>query len=237
MISNLNDKLFSYMEELKEFGLDADGLKEFADGGKENNEKLYSTTEEIILKCVLFFATNNILNIKNDNGIKRRIKYIQMKNRFVDDIKDVDEKNGIFLKNKDMDIFIESLEFKQNFINLLISYSIEYNKTKQIKFCKELTEATNELNEINDKFQTFLIEKKYIITKDKNDIINKDDFLLEYNNYYNSNFKFNNILADIKRFNIEYDRQKQYNFKRGFLIGIKKFISIFKHFYRRIKIL
>lgn len=222
IISNLSNKVFTYIEEMSQKKIEIDYLKSFIDGGIINNQKMYSTTEVIKLSSTLFIATNHLINYKNDEGIRRRLKLITLKNKFVDDENEINNET-IFLKNKFLDGFIDSIEFKQQMINIMIEYAIKYNKNKKITYVEEITNDTKEASEINDNFQNFLNEKKYIITKKSSDIIHKDELIEDYNDYSNLKIKtVKFIISDIKRLGIDYEKNKMVNKKQGFFIGIKK---------------
>ncbi len=217
IISNLSNKVFTYIEEMSQKKIEIDYLKSFIDGGIINNQKMYSTTEVIKLSSTLFIATNHLINYKNDEGIRRRLKLITLKNKFVDDENEINNET-IFLKNKFLDGFIDSIEFKQQMINIMIEYAIKYNKNKKITYVEEITNDTKEASEINDNFQNFLNEKKYIITKKSSDIIHKDELIEDYNDYSNLKIKtVKFIISDIKRLGIDYEKNKMVNKKQGFL--------------------
>jgi hypothetical protein len=65
------------------------------------------------------------------------------------------------------------------------------------------------------------IDSQFEITHNDSDRIGKDDFLLLYNEIHKCKLTFRHLLSDIKRLNIEYDRQKRCKGKKGCLVGIK----------------
>jgi len=78
--SQTKNKRIVYIEELDKKKVDADLIKDVADGNKMNNEVLFSTTEKIDINFKLMFLSNNLMNFDSDSGIKRRLIHFEFKN-------------------------------------------------------------------------------------------------------------------------------------------------------------
>ena len=63
-ISNIDKKRFISIEECSEENQNSSLLKSICDGGKIDNEKLYSTTEKINVNSVSYIAMNGVFKLK-----------------------------------------------------------------------------------------------------------------------------------------------------------------------------
>ena len=214
-------KRMVFLEEMNKNKLDISKLKEFVDGNDTNCNIMYGTSDLVKVDAKLIIATNNSPVFDTDNGILRRGILIECNNKFVDkDTYDkLKHKKGIYLKDERiMDLF-DVDEYKRAFINLLIPHAVNYYKYG-LQVPKKINNCFKELCEENDTMKSF-IDSQFEITHNDSDRIGKDDFLLLYNEIHKCKLTFRHLLSDIKRLNIEYDRQKRWKGKKGCLIGIK----------------
>ena len=227
--SGMKNKRIVYIEELDKKKIDGDLLKDTVDGNQLNNEVLFGTTEGIKISFKLLFFSNNFMNFDSDSGIKRRTITVFFNSKFVD--KEELEKERatytqgkVFPKNKSLlDKFI-SAEYKNAFLHLIIAKARDYF-TKGITIPESYKQVTNDFCDENDKMKSFL-ENNFERTDKEDDKISKDEFKDMYNAYTKCNYAWSTILSDIKRCNLEYnkDRWGSYNGlkNRGVILKLKK---------------
>ena len=76
--------------------MDADALKDFIDGRKLDVEIMYGTKEVKPHQCKLLMISNNDLNVKGDEGVRRRMRVQLYKTQFKDGVDD-DERHKAIL--------------------------------------------------------------------------------------------------------------------------------------------
>jgi P4 family phage/plasmid primase-like protien len=214
-------KRMVFLEEMNKNKLDISKLKEFVDGNDINCNIMYGTSDLVKISSKLIIATNNSPVFDTDNGIQRRGLILECKNRFVDkkDYEKLKGRKGIYLKDERiMDLFDDNT-YRLAFINLLIPHAVKYYKEGLI-VPDEINNAFKELCEENDTMKSF-INDQFEITNNDSDRIGKDEFVSMYNERFRLKLRFRQLLSDIKRLGIEYNRQKRHNGKKGCLIGIK----------------
>lgn len=214
-------KRMVFLEEMNKNKLDISKLKEFVDGNDINCNIMYGTSDLVKVTSKLIIATNNSPVFDTDEGIQRRGLILECKNRFVDknDYEKLKGKKGIYLKDEGiMNLFNDS-KYILAFVNLLIPYAVKFYKEGLI-VPKEINNAFKELCEENDTMKDF-INSQFEITNDDSDRIGKDDFVMMYNEKFKLKLRFRQLLSDIKRLGIVYERQKRCNGKKGCLVGIK----------------
>ena len=214
---------YVYIEELNQRKINTALYKDLVDGDIKNNEVLFGTVQMITIMFKLDIITNFTPNFQTDNGMMRRGVLLNHHNRFVDEDEYQKGIDGLYLKDKYLlDKFNED-KYKLSFFKLLLPYAIEYYK-KGLVIPKSLTENFKELCKENDKMKDF-IDFYFVKTNDDKDRIYKDEFKDMYNNHYKIKTDWINILSDLKRCNISYDRQKRAEYlglsQRGVIIGLK----------------
>ena len=150
----------AYINELSKKKQDEDVLKEVADGNGMRYKVMFGTmaTMPITYKC--FIVGNNTINVSMDEGMKRRLKMLQMDSDFVEDITVDDYANCRFIKNKN---FIKDLQtkYKHAILALIYQYSKRY-VTDGYNLCKYPDDWANETAEVarvNNKFDEFFYNR------------------------------------------------------------------------------
>lgn len=105
-----------------------------------------------------------------------------------------------------------------NEIYMFRMYSKKLNET--VAYLEQLMENNN-INTIHNISIKSFVDKFYIITNNKDDIINKNIFTLRYNEWNNSTRTFMELISDIKKVGIIYDKNKKIKGECGFLIGMR----------------
>jgi hypothetical protein len=184
---------------------------------------LFGTTEPIEINFKLMFFSNNLMNFDNDAGIERRTITTEFKSKFVDEADYETEKvsnQNVFVKDVHFLDKFDSPDYKNALIHLLLPYAKKYFENG-ITVPEKIRKTTKELCNENDKMKSF-IDTIFETTGRDEDRIHKDTFKDLYNSYYKCNFAWTSILTEIKRCNLNYDREKRVNGNRGVIIGIKQ---------------
>jgi hypothetical protein len=230
--TDLKLKRFAYIEEMSRVKLNIQVLKDLIAGSTiGGNEVLYGTTEDIPIYFKLLFISNNTPNFKNDNGMQRRGMLMEHKNKFVSAsvYENAKSKSNLFILDNMISENSKKPEFKLALFQILLSYATKYYSTKTLPV-KHLIDNWSTICVDNDDMSMF-INEYFEITNNINNLIFKDDFVTMYRNHYNlKNITWNNIMNDVKRLGIKYDRQKEKTEdgrrRIGHLIGIKLIAQI-----------
>lgn len=210
---------YCYIEEINRSKVDIDVLKDFVDGGKLSNEIMFGTQENILLQCKLNLIGNNYMNFDNDEGQFRRGLHVEMNTKFVDKIEGAPKK-GTYLKDTTLTARMKTNEFKLSYFHLLLPEVIKYYQRGLYAY-KPATEKYQELCLENDKMRQF-IDQFIEITENNKDRIHKSDFLESYQTHYKlRNLSWNNLVNDVKRVGLEYDRMAKLQGLRGCIVGVK----------------
>ena len=92
---------YIFIQELSDKAQESDDFKELADGRVETTELYKDGVRNINVYAKMTFNSNNLISVKLDSGISRRIIGYQFKNTFTSDNTQVDNKT-IFEKDKDL---------------------------------------------------------------------------------------------------------------------------------------
>jgi hypothetical protein len=212
----------TYVEELDRTKLDIDYIKDFVDGDKISNEIMYGTSEQIPLNCKLVIVSNNDLNFDTDEGMKRRGLMEELTNKFLAKREYDKQKNnkGIYLLDSSIIDYIKTIEFKQAFFQILLPYAVKYYQ-QGLTNTKILRDNFTELCEENDKVKDF-INQQYCQTNNDKDRVFKEDFVEGYRIFSGlKHITWTNILNDVKRLGISYNRQAKLQGRQGCLVGLK----------------
>ena len=215
----------AYIEEVDRDKMDVVAYKDCTGGDKVGgNEILFGTAESIEIFFKLIFISNKFPKFSSDDGIKRRGFCAEHTNLFLDNDKYKlhKHKKGVYKKITGLikTCFNQS-DYKLAFFHLLLPYAVKYYTSKFDNIdMKPLIENWENICFQNDNMKQF-IDEKYEITNNDANRVHKDDFLKDYQLFFNLNkISWNNIINDIKRIGLVYDRFKTINNKRGVIIGL-----------------
>lgn len=221
--SSRRNILFSHVNEPETKKMDSGLYKEYCDG-KVSTTKLYKDDDHTIsFNSMLITTANNMPKLEIDTGSTRRLKAYPHMSKFVDDPKQTDPRNHVYLKDRNLKIKFEKLKcaiskmFFQYCNNWLVG---KYDLYKMIKENKRMRDETGEVIDSNDYIQDF-IDKHITFTDNNKDRILKDDmtakFLEEYKNKKMTNQTLISLLKDK---GLTYDRLVRKNGVRGCFVGV-----------------
>jgi phage/plasmid-associated DNA primase len=214
-----------FIEEIDQEHVDTKRLKSYVDGiSVAGNEVMYGTTEDIVLHSKLVFSSNFDPRFQVDGGTLRRGYMTVLTNQFLDgeDYEKEKGKKGVYLKDKDMLKRFQTNEYKLELMHFIIPYAEQYYE-KGLKICKKWRDQFKEVCDNNDTVKQFIFESGEVeYTGNKDDMIQKDMLLELYNHKTGEKTNWNNLLSELKRLGIKYDRQKMMSRRKGVVIGIKE---------------
>lgn len=212
----------SWINEPKDVKMDDSVIKTFCDG-KLNTTKLYedgSHTIQHFSKPI--FTMNTFPSIKIDSGIARRLKGYEHKSKFVDDIKMVDEKNSIFLKDK---LLLNKLSQNPNLLNayfdILASYCHSWLKGEQIKYSKNFQDTKDTVLATNDHIQDFIDFQLKKTDSDKNRIGKSQMMSLYKSMYPNKYLSESQLITSLKSKGIQYSTDHRVNKIKGAFMFVR----------------
>jgi len=210
-----------FVEEVDSKKLDPSFLKDFSGGEKMACKLMYSTIANIVIHAKICMTINGIPRFENDNGIERRLLAIEFCNQFYpkDHVKHKKNTKGHYVANTNILGLFECDAYRVEFMGILLDYTKTYYK-KGLIIPNFIQVQGAEICSLNDNMNTF-INDRFEITKDGNDIIGKDHFINLYHDAFNCKTPWINVLADAKRCNLVYDKEKRYNGIKGCFIGLK----------------
>jgi len=209
-----NPVRFAYCEELQQKKLDVDLLKDFVDGDKLNVEIMYGTSETHSIQCKLNTCSNYDFNVDIDRGILRRGLVQLYESEFKEDVED-DFTNHTYKIIENYADRFDNENYKNAYLKLLLD-----NYDKDFKTPLENSNKFNEIANEYDEFGDALTH--FEITKNKDDIINKNQLLAYFKTYLGKNsLKWRELLSTLKSRGIKYNKDKKYDNVKGCCIGIK----------------
>jgi hypothetical protein len=123
----------TWLNEPKDKKFDSTFLKSWVDG-ECNAEKLYAEgSHDFKHYSITVFTANNMPNINVDGGVTRRIRSYEHQSKFVENKKEINEKENVYLSDKDFkNNFEKSIEMKLAFFDIIAGYAFELLKNKKI---------------------------------------------------------------------------------------------------------
>jgi len=173
--------LILWINELSTKVKDEDLVKSLCDGTDYKFGKNYATEcEKVRIGFKLFAVSNNSINVKGDEGIKRRFKLAQFNSQFKQGNEEDNFETLQFKRDKELGDKLCN-QYRDALIYLIFQYSNYYYNEKALKpYPNEWNEQAQENMEDNDKFKSWfdmniVIDPKGEITKpDLESIIPKD---------------------------------------------------------------
>jgi hypothetical protein len=196
----------TWINEIKDTKIDDSLFKSFCDG-KAQTTKLYQDgSNSIELKSKAIITANTMPNIKIDTGTTRRILSYTHQSNFVDLAKDVDEKNHIYLKDKDIISKIAEHECLLNaWFDMLATYCQKWLNGEKMKYNKNFEETKLNVTASNDIFQDF-IDSKIKITGNSDDRVGKNEMAKAFGLMYpNKCLTVQQIMNSLKEKGLKYE--------------------------------
>ena len=211
-----------WLNELSKKKQDENEIKNLADGTAIRFKVMYGGMDTMPITLKAFIVSNNTLNINADNGIKRRLKMIQLDSEFVADIED-DYKACRFKKNNSFGTDLQTT-YKFALMDLLYSYSKKFvdDKYKLKPYPTEWKEESDAVVESNNELNEFILDRFDFDDKTaktyKTDI---NDQLKLYKKFEVDLKCFKDSLASMRMKHVKYNSQENIDSKKGWWVGIK----------------
>jgi len=196
----------SWINEMEDKKIDDSLFKAFCDG-KAQTTKLYEDgSNSIILKSKAIVTANTMPNIKIDTGTTRRILSYTHKSKFVDELKEVDELNHVYLKDKDLKNKItEQPHLLNAWFDILALNCNKWLHGEKIKYNQNFEETKSDVTASNDIFQDFL-DSKIKITNEPEDRIGKNQMHKAFSSMYPTKFlTVQQIINSLKEKGLNYE--------------------------------
>jgi len=210
-----------YIEEVDGSKLDPSTLKDFSGGDDIPCKLMYGTMVLLAIHAKLWMTINGIPRFETDNGIERRFLASEHKNQFrsIDDPKYMPNTKGHYIAKKNLLDVFNTQAYRTEFMNILLDYTKKYYK-KGLKIPKFIQNQGAEICSLNDNMNTF-INDRFEITDNEGDRIGKDSFLGLFHDVFNCKTPWITVLADAKRCNLVYDKEKRFNGIKGCFTNLK----------------
>ena len=212
----------TWINEPKDKKFDSTFIKSWCDG-ECNAEKLYAEgSHDFKHFSITVFTANNMPNINVDGGVTRRIRSYEHQSKFIDNKKEVNEKENVFLSDKDFKTnFDNSIEMKLAFFDIIAEYAFEWLKTKKIHLPEEFTEAKANIIDSNDHIQDF-IDGYLTTTNNQDDRIGKNEMLKLFSEInQGKHLTILQMITLLKEKGLKYDRQLRVDGIQGCFYNIK----------------
>ncbi len=212
----------TWINEPKDKKFDSTFIKSWCDG-ECNAEKLYAEgSHDFKHFSITVFTANNMPNINVDGGVTRRIRSYEHQSKFIDNKKEVNEKENVFLSDKDFKTnFDNSIEMKLAFFDIIAEYAFEWLKTKKIHLPEEFTEAKSNIIDSNDHIQDF-IDGYLTTTNNQDDRIGKNEMLKLFSEInQGKHLTILQMITLLKEKGLKYDRQLRVDGIQGCFYNIK----------------
>ena len=208
-----NPVRFAFIEELdNKKKLDAEYMKDIVDGSKVPVEVMYGTSVEVALQAKIITSSNGDPNIKMDDAILRRIVNLYLKSQFVE-IEEDDWENRKFVRKDGAEKMFDCPIMKNAVFELLTRP--EYKSFVVPDCVKDDTKDTADLlNDFKDRF-----EAHYDITKNPEDIVNKNDFMEVLKI---SKIDLKKTICEMRQIGVDYNKDKKKDKIKGCFVGLKE---------------
>ena len=211
-----------WVNELSSKKKDENLVKCIGDGTSYKYNKNYAVEAEIMkIQFKLFCVSNYTINIKMDEGVKRRFKLLQHNAQFKDEFKDDDNIKLEYQNDKNLKSDLQG-KYKNALIYLLMTYSNDYWINKKLKkYPEEWNEQKKEVCIGNNKLEEWILET---FEFNENFSLFKPDLeeMIKCQGFNNVNIT--DTLAALKK-GIKYKSQERITInkiqKKGLFIGIR----------------
>jgi len=168
----------AWINELSKKKQDENALKEIADGTAVRYKVMYGGMDTMPITFKISIVSNNTLNINADNGIKRRMKMVQLDSEFVDGLEDDDYVNCRFKKDTSFGTLLHT-KYKFALMDLLFSYSKKFvdDGYKLKAYPSDWKTETEEVVKDNNRLQEFIEDRFEFVENAKTSRKNVDEQL------------------------------------------------------------
>ena len=209
----------AFLNELTRRKQDAEVIKKVCDGTSISYKVMYGTNEDMPITFKLFIVGNHTININADNGVKRRLKAMQMDSDFEEGRAEDDFENRKFIKDKSFGELLVT-KYKDALLQLILQYSNKFANEGQLQpYPKDWKEESDEVCEQNSKFDAWFYDHFELDSNKDTGFVSKvvmEELLKSYGEKCNPKDEFKRM-----KINWSYDRDKQINKKKGVYYGFK----------------
>ena len=179
-------------------------FKQFCEGDLQTT-KLYEDGQHNFKHYSKCIATSNEMpNIKIDTGVKRRFVGYTHKSTFVDSKKEVNEKNNIYLKDKNLLQNIKEKGLLIAWFDILAMNCSKWLNGEKVTLTDNFIETKDTVVSSNDIFQDF-IDSKLIITKDAENRIGKNEMHKKFSRTYpDRHLSVLQVISSLKDHKVQY---------------------------------
>jgi P4 family phage/plasmid primase-like protien len=156
LADKVGKRVITFQEAERGEKLQGSKFKELCGNDKISARALFSDQIYFTPQAKYILATNIIPELEIDGGIRRRLRVVEWMMKFVDE-EDFDSTNKRHvIKDNDLDEKIQELEWKQNFMWLLINEYYPLYLQNGLCEPKEVSDLSGKVMENNDKIGKFL---------------------------------------------------------------------------------
>jgi hypothetical protein len=212
----------SHINEMEDTKMDDALFKDYTDGKIQTTTLYVDGSNDFQHYSKMVITANTFPNIKIDSGSIRRIDSYTHVSKFVKDISEVNEKNNIYLANKD---FLNEKKHNSTYLNAFFYIIADYGYKWITK--ESIYKQTNNFNNTkaaivtsNDIIQDFL-DKEVTITNKDDDRIGRDIMYDTFKFIYpKSMITPTQLLNSLKQKEIDYKPDYRHNKLKGCYVGI-----------------
>lgn len=217
---------YAYIEEIDRSKLDVANIKDFTSGEKINNEVMFGTSKDVEINCKLNLISNNSINFDTDSGIARRGLHETLDNKFMpkseydQEVKKRGSDKGLYLRDSSLPDLLKTIKWKIAVCHILFPYAKMYYD-QGLTCSDRLKNSFKEVCNDNDQMAEF-IKSHYEITGNPKEKVHKDLFVEHYRSVTGLKMiSWINILNDVKRLGLNYQKNLSSGGLQGVLVGIK----------------
>jgi len=208
----------AWLNEVSSKKQDDKEVKGLADGTPVRYKVMYGGMSTMPISFKLFFVSNNTMNFKADNGVKRRLRMVQLDSEFVDGIED-DPINCRFKKDTTFGTLLLT-QYKYALMDLLYSYSQKFAMEGELKpYPAEWNDAAEEVCADNNVMPARIDDM--FDYSDVNAKMKRVDMDYQLSLLRLNVKAFKDVLVSMRIKSVKYDSQLQENKSKGWWIGIK----------------
>ena len=189
-INSIKGARIAWINEVEKKPQDIDTIKDIADGKSIMNPVVFKQQEEKIqIKSKLFFVSNGEIAFANDEGIKRRYRYVEFIAKFhkQQDYDALDLKRDIdFVQNDSFSKFLHTENGFFALLELILQGSRRWLETRQLQIPERYIKLAREACEKNDEFAEFFSAN---IVKAVGKFVSRYDIEERYKELYQKSMK------------------------------------------------
>ncbi len=211
-IATWKNKRIVFIDEGTKKKINASLIKKIGDGLSIEYEVMYSTTEILNVMFKLFVCSNHTFKVgEGEDAVFNRYRQLNFASHFdLSGERDEDEPEKLLFKG-DKNLTQNILKnYKDELISIIMDYSIKYYKEGIPEIPADYLQATAETQLANNPFATWFLENYE--QKDDNRI--KIEEIIT-----NSNYSRKDVLIELKRLKIKYNKSLFNDGDRGGIIG------------------